>query len=164
MSLTHDPAVRTDGARDFDFLFGRWRIRNRKLAKILCGSNEWIEFDATSECRPILGGAGNEDEFRTDQWENYVGASFRFFDPGTSLWSIFWANNRVGMLLPPQVGRFDGDVGTFDAADTYEGRPVVVRYLWSDVRSAHPRWEQRFSPDGGATWETKWTMEFRRAT
>jgi hypothetical protein len=28
---------------------------------------------------------------------------------------------------------------------------------------ANPRWEQAFSDDAGKSWETNWTMDFRRA-
>ena len=33
-------------ARDFDFLFGKWKIRNRKLRTRLKNSTEWTEFEA----------------------------------------------------------------------------------------------------------------------
>ena len=53
------------GARDFDFLLGRWTVRNRRLKERLKGSNSWEEFDATLEVRPVLDGLGNVDRFRT---------------------------------------------------------------------------------------------------
>jgi hypothetical protein len=56
-------------ATDFDFWPGKWTIHNRRLRKRLAGSDEWKEFEATSVARPILGGLGNEDEFRTDHME-----------------------------------------------------------------------------------------------
>ena len=35
-----------DGRRDFDFLFGRWRIANRKQANPLATrGTEWLEFE-----------------------------------------------------------------------------------------------------------------------
>lgn len=46
--------------------------------------------------------------------------------------------------------------------DTFEGKPVVVRFRWSVPAPDSPRWEQAFSPDGGETWETNWIMEFTR--
>ena len=49
------------GARDFDFWFGRWKVRNRRLRERLAGSEEWDEFEATSTAWPILDGLGNED-------------------------------------------------------------------------------------------------------
>ena len=46
----------TAGTRDFDFLIGRWKVRNRRLKERLKGSNAWEEFDATLEVRSILEG------------------------------------------------------------------------------------------------------------
>ena len=71
-------------ASDFDFLPGEWKVHNRRLRERLAGSDEWEEFEATSVARHILGGCGNEDEFRTDHDGGFVGMSFRFFDPSTS--------------------------------------------------------------------------------
>jgi hypothetical protein len=157
------PAVpATTGARDFDFFLGRWVGRNRRLLRPLTGSQEWAEFASRVDCRPLLEGAGQVDEFRADFGDGIVGASVRTFDPRTNLWSIFWANARFGMLLPPVVGRFEDGVGDFFSDEEYEGRPIRVRYRWSTGDPASPRWEQAFSADGGATWETNWTMEFRR--
>jgi hypothetical protein len=102
--------------------------------------------------------------FLTDYAGGYVGMSFRFFDPEKKLWSIYWADSRSpGPLDPPVVGSFDGDVGIFEGPDTFEGRPILVRYTWSRVTTPAPRWEQAFSEDGGETWETNWIMDFTRA-
>jgi hypothetical protein len=81
-------------ASDFDFLPGEWKIRNQRLRERLAGSDDWEEFEATSAARHILGGCGNEDEFRTDHDGGFVGMSFRFFDPATRQWSIYWADSR----------------------------------------------------------------------
>jgi hypothetical protein len=151
-------------ARDFDFWMGSWRVHNRRLRERLAGSDEWDEFEATSVARPLLDGMGNEDEFRTDYGGGFIGMSFRFFDPETKQWWIYWADSRrSGELEPPVVGAFDGDVGVFEGEDTFDGRPIVVRYTWSRVTTPSPCWEQAFSEDGGETWETNWIMEFTRA-
>jgi hypothetical protein len=47
-------ASATSSKSDFDYLVGRWNIRNRTLKAPLTGSDEWEEFDATQELRPIL--------------------------------------------------------------------------------------------------------------
>jgi hypothetical protein len=151
-------------ARDFDFWMGRWSAQNRRLRERLAGCDVWEEFAATSVARPILDGMGTEDEFRTEYAGGYVGMSFRFFDPETRLWSIYWADSRrTGLLEPPVLGGFSGDTGVFEGPDTFEGRPIVVRYIWSRVTTETPRWEQAFSDDGGETWETNWYMDFTRA-
>jgi hypothetical protein len=43
------------------------------------------------------------------------------------------------------------------------GRPIMVRFVWSDIAEKSARWQQAFSDDAGKTWETNWTMDFRRA-
>ena len=60
-------------------------------------------------------------------------------------------------------GRFEDGVGTFYGEDVFEGRPIRVRFLWSDITPVSARWAQAFSPDGGETWETNWIMDFTRA-
>jgi hypothetical protein len=157
-------AVRDEtGVRDFDFWMGRWTVHNRRLKHRLAGSHEWEEFEATSIAWPILEGLGNEDQFETDFDGGFTGMSFRFFDPATNRWAIYWADTRrPGALDSPVFGRFYGDVGIFEGEDTFEGRPILVRFTWYGARSDSPRWEQAFSDDGGETWETNWIMEFTR--
>jgi hypothetical protein len=158
-----DTAQAVGTARDFDFFMGSWNVRNRMLRARLQGSDEWDEFAATSVARPILDGLGNEDEFRTSYKGGFVAMSFRFFDPGSRRWSIYWADaRRPGLLDPPVTGGFTGDTGTFEGTDTFEGRPIRVCFVWSGVTTAAPRWEQSFSDDDGASWETNWMMDFTR--
>jgi NIPSNAP protein len=152
-----------DGARDFDFLMGSWTVHNRRLRERLHGSTAWDEFEATSSARPLLGGIGNEDVYRTEFIGGFTGMSFRFYDKATARWSIYWADSRRGVLDPPVVGAFAGDVGTFEGADVFEGRPIRVRFIWSRITTPTPRWEQAFSVDGGKSWETNWVMDFARS-
>ena len=150
-------------ASDFDFWFGSWEVRNRWLRRRLAGSDDWEEFDATVVARPLLGGRGNEDEFRTDHAGGFIGMSFRFFDPERRRWSIYWADSRrPGELDPPVFGTFSGDVGVFEGEDVHKGHPILVRFTWSGVTTPTPRWEQAFSDDGGRAWETNWVMDFTR--
>jgi len=151
-----------EGARDFDFWMGSWKIHNRRLRERLKGSTVWDDFEATAEARPLLGGVGNEDVYRTEFAGGFTGMSFRFFDKATGQWSIYWADSRKGTLEPPVVGSFKGDVGVFEGPDTFEGRPIRVRFIWSRVNTPTPRWEQAFSEDEGKTWETNWVMDMSR--
>lgn len=151
-----------DGAHDFDFWMGRWNAHNRRLRERLKGSTEWDEFEARIVARPLPSGLGNEDEYRTDYAGGFIGMSFRFFDPSTKKWAIYWADSRRGVLDPPVVGSFSGDTAIFEGTDTFDGRPIRVRFTWSRVTTAAPRWEQAFSADGGKTWETNWVMDMTR--
>lgn len=154
------------GARDFDFFFGRWQVRHRRLKERLAGSREWIEFDGTSVAQPLLGGYGNVDDnvFAFDG-KTIRGVTLRSFDPASRQWSIWYLDTRapLGPIDPPVRGAFREGIGTFYADDIFNGKPIRVRFTWSAAAPATPHWEQAFSADGGATWETNWAMDFRRA-
>jgi hypothetical protein len=60
------------------------------------------------------------------------------------------------------VGRFEDGAATFYSEETLDDKPIWIRVTWSQTRTGSPRWEQAFSEDRGATWETNWTMEFVR--
>ena len=61
------------------------------------------------------------------------------------------------------IGSFQGGKGIFFGDDSFEGRPIRVRFLWRIVTADHCQWEQAFSDDQERSWETNWYMDFRRA-
>lgn len=156
------PEVR-DGRMDFDFFIGAWAVRHRRLKARLAGCDDWSEFGGTCETRKILSGQGNMDDNVLDLPEaRYAAVTTRLFDPKTQRWSIYWIDARNPTIDPPVHGGFEDGVGTFYGEDVFEGRPIRVRFLWSDVTPTSARWSQAFSEDGGETWETNWTMDFIR--
>jgi len=90
-------------------------------------------------------------------------ATLRTFAPATRRWSIWWIDSRTMRLEPRVLGRFENGLGTFLGDDSLGGRPIRVRFIWSAITPDSARWEQAFSADGGATWETNWIMDFRRS-
>ncbi|MGZ5061679.1 MAG: NIPSNAP family protein [Usitatibacter sp.] len=157
----HYSLDRTGDIHDFDFIAGSWTISNRRLKARGVGSTEWDEFPAQSRGEVLMGGVVNVDEisFPTKGW---AGVTFRTFDVAKRQWSIYWVNSRDGRMTPPQLGGFDGDVGLFYGEDDDGGRPVKVVYKWTKRGPDAASWEQAFSYDGGATWETNWTNELTR--
>lgn len=156
--------IDTGGKNAFAFQTGSWNVHHRKLQGRLVGSTEWIEFGGTCSAWELLGGYGNvEDQFLDDPAGAYRAAAFRRTDPDTGQWSIWWIDPRQSSIEPPMVGGFDNGVGTFFANDQLNGRPIRVRFIWSGITSRAACWEQAFSPDEGATWETNWLMKFTRA-
>jgi hypothetical protein len=149
---------------DFDFYMGSWRVHHRRLTQRLAGSDDWQEFDGTSTAWPILDGAGNIDDNVLELPDGqYRAISLRTYDPATDQWSIWWLDGRTPSRLdPPVVGGFSDGIGTFIAEDTLDGKPILVRFLWSDITDRTTRWEQAFSEDGGTTWEVNWVMESTR--
>ncbi len=150
---------------DFDFEFGRWTVSHNRLKKRLVGSTDWEEFSGTSETRPILGGLGNlEDNEVAFPSGSYRAIALRSYDVRAQRWAIWWLDGRHPHHLDvPVIGHFADGVGQFFADDVIDNQPIKVRFLWLDTTTDCPRWEQAFSSDGGATWETNWTMRFERA-
>lgn len=156
--------VPADPVHDFDPFFGTWAAKHRKLRKRLAGSKDWDEFDGTQTCLPMLGGTGNlVDNFFDIPGGAYRGLTLRSYDPASKTWAIWWLDSRSPSRIDvPVIGRFENGIGTFYADDTFEGRPIRMRFLWSGVTATTRRWEQAFSPDGGKTWETNWTVDLTR--
>ena len=153
----------SSGASDFDFLIGDWAIHHRRLKRRLAGDSEWIELTGPASARKILAGLGNIDEARIDlPGGGYTGATLRLYNPTTRLWTIYWMDSRDPKLDPPMVGSFRDGRGLFFGDDTFEGKPIRVRFIWTPLTATSCRWEQAFSADGGETWETNWIMSFTR--
>jgi len=156
-----------DGRHDFDFFFGRWHVANHRLARRLEGCTVWEEFAAEVEAAPILGGLGNLDTFTCPRFADgrpLAGATLRLFDPGSRRWSLYWADDRSHVLQPPVHGRFEAGRGEFHGDDSFAGRPIRVRFVWSVLGADAARWEQAFSSDGGVSWEDNWRMEMSRVS
>jgi hypothetical protein len=161
-----DMSIPNTEAHHFDFFFGKWRVHHRRLENRLAGSTEWIEFDGTAEAMPLMGGYGNVDDNVINLPEGaYRAVTLRALDPSARQRSIWWLDGRStsDTLDPPVRGGFSNGVGTFYANDSFNGKPIRVRYLWSQVTPKSCHWEQAFSPNAGKTWETNWKMHFTRA-
>jgi len=153
------------GLSDFDFLVGEWQVHHRRLKERLAGNRDWIEFQGTSAAHKVMGGYALVDDNVLDLPAGaYRAAGLRSFDATTGVWSIWWLDGRtpLGPLDPPVRGRFQEGVGTFLADETFNGKPIRVRFTWSKITPTSAHWEQAFSPDAGASWETNWAMDFTR--
>jgi hypothetical protein len=152
-----------DGRNDFDFFIGSWKGYNRRLRERLKGSNDWEEFEGKSVARKILSGMGNIDEVSMDRESGILqGFTLRLFDPKSEQWSIYWADSLRAILLSPMVGSFKNGRGEFYDQEPFESKRIFSRFVWLVNSDTSCRWEQAFSADGGKTWETNWTTDFKR--
>ena len=147
---------------DFDFIHGRWTVANRRLKQWGVGADDWDEYPSTSNCEPRLDGLANVEQIDCPA-RGWTGMAVRSFDIPAREWVIHWISSLNGVLQPPVRGRFGADGYTLEGPDLYNGRPVIARYIWSDITPDSARWTQRFSFDDGRSWETNWVMDFTRA-
>lgn len=156
------PRPSRDGRHDFDFYHGRWRVQNRRLRRRLAGNDDWDEFEARDECRPLLDGLGSIDHYTTAWNGGITGMALRLYRPQTRQWWVYWASDRDGVLEAPLIGGFADGIGVFTGLEAHEGRMLPSRATWSGIGSNHVQWEQALSPDDGRSWETNWVMQMTR--
>jgi hypothetical protein len=146
-----------DGQHDFDFEIGSWTTELSRLVSPLSGSKEWAEYRGTSEVRPIWDGAANLVELDVEGPTGRIQAlSLRLYDPATRQWTLQSASVRGGGISPPAVGSFVDGRGEFLSEESFDGRPILVRFVISDITATSCRFEQAFSADEGASWEVNW--------
>lgn len=152
-------ASKTSSKHDFEFLKGKWLMKHKKLSKRLQNNHEWTEFESTDEnFGMMLDGLGNTDIYKaTLDGKPFEGFTLRLFNPQTKLWSLYWVASNTGVLDPPVVGSFEGNIGRFYCKDVYQGTPVIVMFVWDKTNPSEPVWYQAFSPDNGKNWEWNWT-------
>jgi hypothetical protein len=157
-------AEATDSVRDFDFFLGRWQVRHRRLKERLVGSDDWEEYEGTTDCQAILGGIANfNDSIVHRSGGTYRSLGLRAFDAKTKVWTDWSLDGRnPTQIAVDGVGQFANGVGTFFADDTFAGKPIRVRGIFKPLTASSAQWEQAFSSNGGRTWETNYVMHYTR--
>lgn len=157
-------ATSTDPARAFDFFFGSWKVRYRRLKERLLDNHDWEEFEGECKVQPLLGGLAHMDESVVHRpGLPYRGLGLRSYDPAKNSWADWWLDTRNPHKLDaPMLGGFSDGVGTFYGQNKLRDQPIKVRGLWLDISATSVRWEQAFSPDDGKTWETNWVSSYMR--
>jgi hypothetical protein len=155
-----------DGAHDFDFLIGNWKVHVRRLPDRLNGSNTWDVYDGISNHKKLLDSNANFEEFEVDSPAKHLhikAQTLRLYNPESHQWSIYLVDLDKGELdAPPVVGQFKGNRGEFYHQEDFKGRVILVRYVWLNISPKSSRMEQSWSPDGGKSWEVNWICELSR--
>ncbi|WP_233843007.1 hypothetical protein [Dyella sp. 2HG41-7] len=155
-----------DGSHDFDFLIGDWKAHVRRLPDRLNGSHVWVEYDGISNHHKLLDTNANFEQFEvtsTDGKEHLKAQTLRMYNPKTRQWIIYGLDLDNAELDPaaPVVGEFHGNRGEFYNRVTWNGRVVLVRWMWLNVSPHAAHMEQSFSPDG-KNWEVNWICDLSR--
>jgi hypothetical protein len=150
-------AAPRNGQHDFDFDVGVWKTHLKRLPHPLSGSSNWVELDGTTVVRKIWDGRANLAELEADTPAGHLSVlSLRLYDPQARQWSLNTSNAKAGTLGVPTVGEFRNGRGEFFDQESFNGRMILVRNVWSDITADTCRFEQSFSEDGGKTWEVNW--------
>lgn len=152
-----------DGQHDFDFEFGTWNTHVSMLAHPLTGSKEWREYNGVTVVHKVWNGAANVVDLDMKNASSHLQlASFRLYNPSTHQWALYTANSHGGTLGVPAIGEFADGRGVFYDKETWEGKPITVRFVITPRSANAIHFEQAFSADDGKTWETNWIADDTR--
>ena len=154
---TQQASTVPDGQHDFDFNIGAWKTHISRLVNPLSGSKTWVQYDGTHVVRKVWGGRANIGVLEIDGPGGHIEAlSLRLYNPATHQWSLNFARSTGGALGMPMYGEFKHGRGEFIDQETYNGRAILVKNVWSDITPNSCRSVWSYSADGGKTWEVNW--------
>ena len=156
-------AAPPDASHGFDFELGSWKTHVSRLLHPLAGSKEWADYDGTTEVTPVWNGRANLVQLEVDGKAGHLEfLSLRLYRPDDGQWSLNVASSRGGVLGVPTVGGFKDGYGEFYDHESWDGRPIVVRFVITPRGPDAIHFEQAFSADDGKTWELNWVADDTR--
>lgn len=152
------PPAMHDGAHDFDFDVGVWKTHIVRRLHPLTTSNETIELNGTVTVRKFWDGRGQLEEIEADSAKgHWEGMTVFLYDRQAHQWSMNFANSSQGKLNPPIIGSFENGRAELIEQDTLDGRSILVRSVWSDIKPTSHTYQESYSADGGRTWDVSFT-------
>jgi hypothetical protein len=162
-SQTAPAAAERDGQHDFDFNIGVWHTHIRRFLDPLSGSTDPIELSGTVTIRKVWDGRAQLEEIEADgpkgHWE---GLMLSLYNPQAHQWSQTFVDSKIGVLNTPTIGAFKDGRGEFFSQDTDNGRTIMIRAVWSDIKPDSHHFEESHSDDGGKTWATALIADLTR--
>ncbi len=156
------PAVR-DGQHDFDFNLGTWHTHIHSIADPFDGKAQAVEMDGTVTVRKVWGGRAWLEEIEADGPDgHWQGATLFLYNPQSGQWSQDFVDSGSGKLNTPTIGSFHDGVGELYATDTFNGRQVLVRGVWSNIKPDSHTYAESYSDDGGKTWHATFIGDLTR--
>ena len=160
---TAKAAAPRDGSHDFDFSKGVWHTHIIRTLDPFDGGTHHVTLEGTKTSRPVWGGKAWLEEIEADgpdgHWE---GATLFLYDAKSGQWSQSYIDSDSATVTPPTIGSFKDGRAELFATETYKGRNVIVRGVWSDITPTAHRYEISYSLDGGRNWVTGFSAYLTR--
>jgi len=153
-----------DGSHDFDFNLGNWHTSIDRFADPFNKPGESVHLEGTVAVRPVWNGRAVLEEIEADgakgHWE---GLTLFLYNPQSGQWSQNYANAAQGHFDPaPTIGQKRGPDIELYSQDTLDGRAILVRGVWSDIRPDSHVYSEAYSNDGGRSWKTAFQAKLTR--
>ncbi|MBF5043315.1 hypothetical protein FGE12_13035 [Aggregicoccus sp. 17bor-14] len=162
--LLSAPAGAASKSSDFDFADGVWKTHIRRTLHPFDAGSEVVELTGTKSMRRVWDGAHVEEIQADGPSGRWQGLTLFLFDPQTKQWTQTFASSKSAMLTASAAGGFKDGQGELYSTDTFEGRSILVRSLWSGIQPDSHRYEESYSDDGGRTWHVAFQATLTRST
>jgi hypothetical protein len=144
-----------DESHAFDFNLGQWHTSIERIADPFAAPGSSIHLEGTVTVRPVWNGRAYLEEIEADgpkgHWE---GLTLFLYNPQSGQWSQNYANAAQGRFdSEPTIGGLRGSNIELYSQDTLNGRAILVRGLWSNIRPDSHDYEESYSDDGGRSWK-----------
>jgi hypothetical protein len=149
-----------DGIHDFDFAVGTFHTHIRRVPDPFAEPTKWVTYDGIKITRKILDGYADVETIEADGASHLQVLNLFFYDKTTHQWNLYFPQG--GAVGAPAIGEFHDGVGTFMGQDSYKGRTMLVRQVWSPTGPDSYRFEQSFSADFGKTWVSNFMADLTR--
>jgi hypothetical protein len=152
-----------DGQHDFDFNIGTWKTHIRRLLHPLTGSSDWVDLNGTVHVRKVWNGRAQLEEIEADgSTGHFEGLTLFLYNPQAHQWGQYFVDSAAGVMNQPQIGEFKNGHGELFDQESFNGRTIFVRFVWSNITPDFHHVEQSFSDDGGKTWEPNFIATLTR--
>jgi len=162
-SFAQEKSPVRDGQHDFDFNTGTWKSHMRRLLHPLAGANDWVDLNGTVHVRKVWDGRAELEELEADSPAGHFEALLLYlYRPQAHQWAQYFTISGVGVVNQPLIGEFKNGRGEFFDQESFNGRTILVRFVWSDITPDSHHIEQSYSDDGGKTWEPNFVATITR--
>ncbi|MBV9055218.1 MAG: hypothetical protein JO078_00320 [Candidatus Eremiobacteraeota bacterium] len=136
-----------DGRHDFDFEVGTWKMSPSGNGHVV---------------RKLWDGATIAQLIVPRPARHVRGSLLTIYRPSSREWNIYWADAGDGTVSRPLIGHFHDSVGIFIGHDSLNGRPALIRLVFSHISARSFQTVQSESVDNGRTWAGERTEIYSR--
>jgi len=135
-------------AKQFDFWLGEWDLT-------------WENGRGTNTITRALDGCVIMENFNGGTSMPLRGMSLSVWSNATGAWQQTWVDNEGGYLDFSGGLQKDGRM-ILERKGKVEGKEVLQRMIWHDIRPSSLVWNWERSEDGGVAWKVVWRIAYRR--
>ncbi len=141
-------------AAAFDFWIGKWDLTWTIKQKVEKGKNK---------IKRILNDYVIKEDFEAKEGslKGFRGKSWSVYNPKTKEWKQTWVDSQGAYL--DFVGEIKGDKRIFKRTFTNNGKTVMQRMVFFNIKENNFDWNWESSLDNGKTWKLQWQIHYTRA-